>query len=194
MNSSCSCSIGDGSLPQHPAVTGRALARSALTCPLAPLAQPRHRAGLPKDGGGGWKGLSHARWSPKAQNRGGGALGRAGGRAALAEPRPQVPRARPGVGASPAAEGAAGWEVRAPPLPGGGLPSAAGGLWVRSERLREGEKPPAGLLAAMTPPPPARPYLQQVRPQLLGHTVQGPRAARLSPRVSKTWAGDRADQ
>lgn len=34
------------------------------------------------------------------------------------------------------------------------------------------------------PPPPKEPYLKQVRSQLLGDAVQGPRAAWLSPRVS----------
>lgn len=35
-----------------------------------------------------------------------------------------------------------------------------------------------------TPPPQKRLYLKQVRSQLLGDAVQGPGAARLSPRVS----------
>lgn len=106
----------------------------------------------------------------------------------------------PGVrgGAMGRCWGAARSRFPALPLASGRPLQPSGGPWIRWGSLgrdasepgvveSEGvpSRPPARTRGCGgTPTPAPRPYLQQVRPQLLGDAVQGPGAARLSPRVS----------
>lgn len=75
----------------------------------------------------------------------------------------------------------------------GAAQGAARGSW-RKDPWRGGggvrREPPTRALARATGGGPWLYYLQQVRSQLLGDAVQGPRAAGLSPRVSQTWTGN----
>lgn len=94
--------------------------------------------------------------------------------------------------------GAARSRFPALPLASGRPLQPSGGPWIRwgslgrdtwspgwwSQRGEASRLPARTRGCGGTPTRAPRPYLQQVRPQLLGDAVQGPGAARLSPRVS----------